>query len=141
MLRKNSKTWWLLRIFRGRLVLHPLTPAAEVAISNASSLPPRLPYLSQVLKQIDALEREAGRSSLYAVVAVSYRSFWTSRGRPSQRGIELDAEAALQWIGTTFGVPSPKSKLLLWGQSIGAGVATHAAARAVRQEQLNSQHG
>lgn len=62
----------------------------------------------------------------YTLIAVSYRGFWTSRGRASQRGIERDAVAALRWAGKTY--PHPNTRLVLWGQSIGAGVATFLAA-------------
>ncbi|KAF3898706.1 Alpha/beta superfamily hydrolase [Trichophyton interdigitale] len=85
---------------------------------NGSSIPPRLPQLSAVLKALD--ERP------YTLIAVSYRGFWTSRGRASQRGIERDAVAALRWAGKTY--PHPNTRLVLWGQSIGAGVATFLAA-------------
>lgn len=61
------------------------------------------------------------------VVALSYRGFWTSRGRASQRGIELDAAAALQWVLGNHDFSN--TNLVLWGQSIGCGVATNAAAR------------
>lgn len=58
----------------------------------------------------------------YTIVALSYRGFWKSRGRPSQRGIELDAEAAFRWIQRRFNLD--QTKLIVWGQSIGAGAAT-----------------
>ena len=63
----------------------------------------------------------------YTIVALSYRGYWTSQGRPSQAGIELDARAALEWVQAEYGHLSGM-KLVLWGQSIGAGVATVAAA-------------
>ena len=65
----------------------------------------------------------------YTLIALSYRGFWTSRGRPSQPGIELDARAALDWIAAQYGRASGGVRLVLWGQRIGAGVATTAAAR------------
>lgn len=64
-------------------------------------------------------------SSDITMVALSYRGYWTSGGRASQRGIEKDTEAFLQWAAQTY----PSHKLLLWGQSIGAGIAAHAASR------------
>ena len=62
-----------------------------------------------------------------SLIAVSYRGFWTSRGRPSQRGIELDAAAALAWAINKYS-PTANLSIVLWGQSIGAGVATTATA-------------
>lgn len=65
------------------------------------------------------------KSPKYTIVALSYRGFWTSRGRPSEPGITLDAAAALEWISATF---PANTSLVLWGQSLGAGVAAKAAA-------------
>ena len=65
----------------------------------------------------------------YTMVALSYRGFWTSDGRPSQRGIELDTDAALSWVYQEFQNQNHDVKVVLWGQSIGAGVASVAAVR------------
>ena len=32
------------------------------------------------------------------IVALSYHGFWTSRGRPSEQDIALDATVALNWV-------------------------------------------
>ncbi|KAH0556106.1 hypothetical protein GP486_005959 [Trichoglossum hirsutum] len=109
--------------------------------SNASSLPPRLPFLSQVLQRIKARENAAHQTTKvsqqtvrYTTVGLSYRGFWTSEGRPSQRGIVLDVLAALDWIQFSYG----EARIILWGQSIGAGVASVTAARHLRST-LDSQ--
>lgn len=86
---------------------------------NASSLPPRLPYLSNILK----LLRQQETSVKYSIIALSYRGFWQSSGRPNQPGIELDAQATLRWLSDRY-VDSENVKFAIWGQSIGAGVAT-----------------
>ncbi|KAK7985308.1 hypothetical protein PG988_002930 [Apiospora saccharicola] len=77
---------------------------------NASSTPPRLPDLSQVLSVV-----------------------------PREKGLRLDAAAALNWVsqhhhnshvanaGEADSISSP-AEVLLWGQSIGSGVATNLAA-------------
>lgn len=70
----------------------------------------------------------------YTIVCCSYRGYWTSRGRPSEDGIAKDAESAMKWIGemhrNSHGAPHAESApLIIWGQSIGAGVATSLAAR------------
>jgi fermentation-respiration switch protein FrsA (DUF1100 family) len=90
--------------------------------SNGSSTPPRLPLLSNVLKKLETAEATAR----YTLIALSYRGFWTSRGRASQKGIELDAIAALNWVQETYLQPGTEDHtfVVLWGQSIGAGVAT-----------------
>ena len=65
------------------------------------------------------------------MVCLSYRGYWTSRGRASERGIKLDAEAALRWISNFHAEEYvncdkvPQLVVLLWGQSIGSGVATN----------------
>ena len=92
---------------------------------NASSLPPRLPYLSSILK---ATSSESALD--ICIVALSYRGFWTSKGRASQAGIELDAEAALDWVLKEHG---SSENIVIWGQSIGAGVACVSAATLSRR--------
>ncbi|KAK2803899.1 hypothetical protein FQN51_002784 [Onygenales sp. PD_10] len=88
---------------------------------NASSLPPRLPLLSAPLK---ILSKTNPLQTDYTIVALSYRGYWTSRGRASQNGLELDALAALRWVENTYVQDPAHTRLILWGQSIGAGVAT-----------------
>ncbi|KAF2839273.1 alpha/beta-hydrolase [Patellaria atrata CBS 101060] len=103
---------------------------------NASSLPPRLPGLSRTLKLVSSVSKTHDKHLQHTIVGLSYRGFWTSRGRASQRGIEMDAIAALQWVQTTYQVSSIDMKIVIWGQSIGAGVATGLAAHYV--DTLNS---
>ncbi|KAJ9646761.1 hypothetical protein H2204_000453 [Knufia peltigerae] len=91
---------------------------------NASSLPPRLPYLSHVLKDLARVPKQHRK---YTIVALSYRGYWTSGGRPSQKGITLDAEAALRWVKARHG----QARVVVWGQSIGAGVATVSLANSI----------
>jgi fermentation-respiration switch protein FrsA (DUF1100 family) len=70
----------------------------------------------------------------YIMVCCSYRGYWTSKGRPSEKGILQDAAAALNWIreveetSSDEGDKQPVS-VIIWGQSIGAGVATNLAAQ------------
>jgi uncharacterized protein len=106
---------------------------------NASSLPPRLPYLSAILKTLQATDVPTHHSIKYTIFALSYRGFWTSRGRATQPGIELDAQAALQWLSdNTFQhEQATEVKTIIWGQSIGAGVATTAVATLLTQQALN----
>ncbi|GJD02804.1 alpha beta superfamily [Colletotrichum higginsianum] len=105
---------------------HKLTPGRT---GNASSIPPRLPDLSWVLRSL----QQGKRPARYTIVCLSYRGYWTSRGRPSEKGINLDAQAALHWIERVHGEHDahrhqPLPEVILWGQSIGAGVATNLAA-------------
>lgn len=104
---------------------------------NASSIPPRLPDLSSAMSMLKKhFQGESGRSRL-TLVCLSYRGYWTSKGRPKEKGIRLDAAAGLDWIskhynecvtsGTIAADESP-ARVILWGQSIGSGVATNLAA-------------
>lgn len=68
----------------------------------------------------------------FTMVALSYRGFWTSGGRASQAGIELDAVAALDWVSQRYLSHNENARLVIWGQSIGAGVATFLASRSSR---------
>lgn len=65
------------------------------------------------------------------MVCLSYRGYWTSRGRPSERGINKDADAALCWIADRSQQESEQSckppVLIFWGQSVGTGFATNLA--------------
>ena len=69
----------------------------------------------------------------YVMVCCSYRGYWFSKGRPSEKGIALDATAALEWIKDDHerqdGNKKQPAQVIIWGQSIGAGVATNLAAQ------------
>lgn len=126
-------------------------------------MPPRLPDLSAVLlrlqrgvpNNINPLSDIKSRSSprqrklvRYTMVCLSYRGYWKSSGRPSERGIRKDAQAALDWIlqlhrgrrrqsdGTAGHIEgsaadSTPCPVIVWGQSVGAGFATQLAAATV----------
>lgn len=99
---------------------------------NASSTPPRLPMLSNIFKDL-AGNRDG---PVCTVVALSYRGFWKSSGRASQAGIQRDATAALH---QAFQIAKAQdADVLLWGQSIGAGIATDALMRHVRQHTVQT---
>ena len=110
-----------------------LKKAKEVVIcyfqGNGGSIPPRLPILSSVLKSIQAGLSENESDMKFTLVALSYRGYWTSSGRARQSGIELDAQAVLRYINESFPSSTSDVHLILWGQSIGCGVATTATAR------------
>lgn len=104
---------------------------------NASSIPPRLPDLSSALCMLKRRSTQwQGGNIRCTMVCLSYRGYWTSRGSPTEKGINMDAAAALHWVSqmhrNTYGGEDresrPSAKLVLWGQSIGAGIATNLAA-------------
>lgn len=53
------------------------------------------------------------------IVAISYRGFGTSEGSPSEQGLFQDAQAAMALARTL----APDDKLILFGESLGTGVA------------------
>ncbi|TGO92293.1 hypothetical protein BPOR_0006g00330 [Botrytis porri] len=98
---------------------------------NAASLSPRLPFLSTVPRKLEKSSSTHNESVQYIFVCCSYRGYWKSRGRPSEKGLMKDAEATMQWVKkdleTRPGLDG--CDIVLWGQSIGAGVVTGLAAK------------
>jgi pimeloyl-ACP methyl ester carboxylesterase len=116
-------------------VAHPETSPAATQVrrkkvivlyfqGNGASIPPRTPMLSNIL-------RAAAKDSPHewTLLALSYRGYWTSSGRAHQRGIEKDAQAFVNWAVQTYGQDAENTELILWGQSIGSGVAAYAASK------------
>ncbi|KAF8586783.1 alpha/beta-hydrolase [Ramaria rubella] len=68
------------------------------------------------------------------VLMLSYRGYGYSQGSPSEKGIRIDAQTALDYL-TSHPILSPTkggasgSKIFLYGQSIGGAVAVDLAAR------------
>jgi pimeloyl-ACP methyl ester carboxylesterase len=58
------------------------------------------------------------------VLLVEYRGYGGNPGEPSEEGLYRDGEAALQWLNERGVAPST---LVIIGNSIGSGVATHLA--------------
>jgi pimeloyl-ACP methyl ester carboxylesterase len=67
---------------------------------------------------------QALRAQGLAVLAIDYRGFGPSPGRPSEQGLYEGAEAAWQWL-TGHGV-APE-RIIIWGHSMGAGPAVQLA--------------
>lgn len=59
------------------------------------------------------------------VVALSYRGYMGSTGSPTEDGLLRDAEAAYRFATSRY----PSSPVVLWGHSLGSGVAVALAAR------------
>lgn len=107
---------------------------------NASSLPPRLPDHSWILRKIKTSFKEKYPGSgkvRFTQVGLSYRGYWTSGGSANETGINLDTIAAVKWISqlheNTYSYSensgqATKPILFIWGQSIGAGFASNLAA-------------
>ncbi|KAA8575550.1 hypothetical protein EYC84_004691 [Monilinia fructicola] len=90
------------------------------SLGNAASLPPRLPFLSTVPRKLEKLPSVHDGPVQYVFVCCSYRGYWKSRGRPSEKGIMRDAEATMQWVKRDFeSRPNPNGcEIVLWGQKI-----------------------
>jgi fermentation-respiration switch protein FrsA (DUF1100 family) len=58
------------------------------------------------------------------LVALSYRGYGGSKGSPSEEGLIADGQAAYDFARKQF----PDAKLVLWGESLGSGVAVAIAA-------------
>ncbi len=56
----------------------------------------------------------------YSVVLAEYRGYGGNPGRPSEAGIVADAVLQLDWVRQRF----PGAPVVLWGESLGSGVAT-----------------
>jgi len=61
-----------------------------------------------------------------SIFAFDYRGYGRSEGRPAEKGILEDAEAAQQWVAKRAGIKL--SEVVLMGRSLGGGVAVHLAA-------------
>jgi hypothetical protein len=60
----------------------------------------------------------------YTLHAFDYRGYGASTGRPSERGLYRDVDAAVEWPW-----PGPSAPLVYWGRSLGATMAAYAAAK------------
>jgi uncharacterized protein len=58
------------------------------------------------------------------IVAVEYRGYGGSSGSPSERGLITDAEAGYAFAAARY----PAQQIVLWGESLGSGVAVALAA-------------
>lgn len=60
----------------------------------------------------------------YAVFAIDYRGYGLSTGRPTERGLYKDVEAA---TAAAWPQPAPGVPLVYWGRSLGGSMAAYAA--------------
>jgi fermentation-respiration switch protein FrsA (DUF1100 family) len=63
----------------------------------------------------------------YSIFLVDYRGYGKSAGKPSERGVAMDADAALAWL--TGEKKYPLERIVICGRSFGAAVAIPLAAR------------
>ena len=60
----------------------------------------------------------------FGLLGVSYRGYGGSTGKPTESGLLLDAMAAYDFAAARF----PSGRIVLWGESLGTGVAVALAA-------------
>ena len=80
--------------------------------------------ISNRVDNIAVLNRLTGLS----VLIVDYRGYGLSEGSPSENGLYLDAEAAFQYLTMEIGL-DPVEDIVLFGRSLGVGVAAEMATR------------
>ena len=75
-----------------------------------------------------ALARVAAKTAVWrapiGIFAATYRGYEGNPGHPSEAGLYADGRAVLDWLAET-GVPA--KRILLYGESLGTGVATQLA--------------
>ena len=91
-------------------------PRGAVALfhGNAGNISHRVDYA--------LMFREIG----YSTLLVEYRGYGKSSGRPSEEGMYRDADAAWRWLTQSRGIP--EKNVVLFGESLGGGVASRLAA-------------
>ena len=62
------------------------------------------------------------------VFIIDYRGYGRSEGKPSEKGLYMDAEAAFEHMTTDLGL-GPEEDIVLFGRSLGVGVAVEMATR------------
>jgi fermentation-respiration switch protein FrsA (DUF1100 family) len=102
--------------------LEPDSPSVDIVYfhGNGGNLSLWLPVLATL------------HSFGYRVLAIDYRGYGLSHGRPSEAGIYRDAEAAVRHAASGRG---PGRPLVYWGRSLGGPVAA-AAARALAPDAI-----
>ena len=65
----------------------------------------------------------------WGVLLVGYRGFGGNPGRPTETGLYADGRAALAYLA---GSAVPPARIVLYGESLGTGVAVHLAQEAAR---------
>ena len=115
-----------------------LPQAEEVVLTSSDGekliawhVPPRAgrPLLIYFHGNAGALDLRAGRFKWVVadgdgLLALSYRGYGGSSGRPSEEGFIRDAVAAYEFAAARY----PADKLVLWGESLGTAVAVALAA-------------
>ena len=68
------------------------------------------------------------RNTGFGVFIIDYRGYGRSEGKPTEKGLYMDAEAAFEHMTTDLGL-DPEEDIVLFGRSLGVGVAVEMATR------------
>jgi fermentation-respiration switch protein FrsA (DUF1100 family) len=101
----------------GWLLAHP-NPAFWILYCHGNGT-----HVAFTAKGLSRLREDLGAS----IFVFDYRGYGRSQGRPTERGVLADGEAALQWLCRQARLPA--SELILYGRSLGGGVVIDLAAR------------
>ena len=80
--------------------------------------------ISHRVDNIAMLVRHTG----LGVFIIDYRGYGRSEGKPSEKGLYMDAEAAFEHMTSDLGL-DPEEDIVLFGRSLGVGVAVEMATR------------
>jgi hypothetical protein len=143
---------WAVRVAESRLAFFPVageqrTPAAdgvaftahEIRTADGETL--RLWHLPRpgALARVAYFHGNGGNLSLWSdvltgvwqqnfeIVAIDYRGYGVSSGRPSEQGLYRDVEATLAFVHDRL--PPTPAPLVYWGRSLGTAMAAYAASR------------
>jgi fermentation-respiration switch protein FrsA (DUF1100 family) len=92
----------------------------------ASARLPAVLYLGGNAEEVSWMVGEAPRLPGRVLLAINYRGYGASTGTPHERVLYADAVAAFDWLAAHPGVDA--SRIVVWGRSLGSGVATWVAA-------------
>lgn len=94
----------------------PAKPNAKTVVyfhGNAGSLADRV-------EKLDTLTSRG-----MGMLAVSYRGYGTSKGRPSEPGLYLDGRSAIEYLTNTLKITA--NHIVIYGESLGSGIAIQMA--------------
>jgi uncharacterized protein len=112
-------------VLRGWFVAPPAVRAAQDA--GAVMPMPVVIYYGGNGEEISWMLAEVGRLEGHALLAVSYRGYGASTGRPHEQALYDDALAVYDHFVARRDVDA--TRIVLWGRSLGSGVATWVASQ------------
>jgi fermentation-respiration switch protein FrsA (DUF1100 family) len=103
-----------------------LRPATRPSTQTGGRSPALL-YLGGNAEEVSWMVGESHRMPDRVLLAVNYRGYGASTGRPHERTLYADAVVAYDWLAGRPDVDA--TRIVVWGRSLGSGVATWVAAQ------------